>query len=317
MRLSDKTKQTRHLISQLAKGAHTHLVTTHRDPDMDAIGSMMGWSACLKDLGHHVHPWMADPVPEWLHLQVDVGDIVSAIPQSQYDVIWVLDCADDKRVSNLDALRACQGVMVNVDHHVDNTGFGDYAVIEPVSSVGELLACMAHEANLPVSVQAATWWMAAIVADTGRFLFPNTTASTFDTVRWLVECGGNMNLVTQFLEESLTSTGLEAIRQALNSVRLDPTGQVALTILPDGMEEGVAVIRILRQVKSIEVVAVLRSLPSGDIRVNLRSKQRVAVNAVAHQFGGGGHERAAGLTLRMPLHEAADTILTALTDALS
>lgn len=317
MRLSDKTKQTRQSISQLAKTSRTHLITTHRDPDMDAIGSMMGWATCLAEMGHEVDTWMADPIPDWLHLQPDVGDVTLTIPRSGYDVIWVLDCADSSRLSGVDQLRGCKGVMVNIDHHVDNTGFGDYALVESVSSVGELLTSWAHDADLPVLPKGATWWMAAIVADTGRFLFPNTTASTLEAATWLCQRGGDLAKVTQFLEESLTTEGLAAIRQALNGVRLDPTGRVALTILPPGMEEGVAVIRILRQVKSIEVVAVLRLLPSGDIRVNLRSKQQVAVNQIAHQFGGGGHQRAAGLTLSMPMDDAANTIFTLLTDAVS
>jgi len=297
--------------------SRTHLVTTHRDPDMDAVGSMMGWMGVLQGAGYEVDGWMAEAVPLWLHLLPGVDAISTHIPRDQYDMIWVLDCAGINRVAQWETLQAINGVVVNVDHHIDNTGFGTYALCEPVSSVGEWLTRIAQQWSLGVSPTTATWWMGAIVGDTGRFLFSNTTAHTLAAMQWLCEQGGDMPMVTQWLDESLTTEGLDALRQALNGAVIDGSGRMALVVLPPGMEEGVAVIRVLRQVRSIEVVAVFRALPSGGVRVNLRSKHQVAVNQIAHRWGGGGHARAAGVTLDMPMDEAVAVVRQAVSGALS
>jgi len=316
MILSEKTNATRQAIRQLLGTSRTHLVTTHRDPDMDAVGSLMGWMGVLKGAGVEVEGWMAEGFPMWLHLLPGVDEIQTQIPRNQYDMIWVLDCAGLNRVAQWESLQGVKGVVLNVDHHMDNTGFGDHVLTEPVSSVGELLTGLAREWSLGVSPTTATWWMGAIVADTGRFLFSNTTSHTLAAMHWLCEQGGDMGMVTHFLDESLTVDGLEALRQALNGVSLDESGRMAMVVLPPGMDEGVAVIRVLRQVKSIEVMAVFRRLPSGGVRVNLRSKHQVAVNQIAHAWGGGGHARAAGVTLDLPMNDAVAVVRQALSAAL-
>lgn len=317
MTLSEKTNATLQAIRQVLGTARTHLVTTHRDPDMDAVGSMMGWIGVLQAAGYEVDGWMAEGIPMWLHMLPGVEGIHSQMPRDQYDMIWVLDCAGLNRVGQWEGLQGVQGVMVNLDHHMDNTGFGAYAVCEPVSSVGELLTRISQAWSWQVSPTTATWWMGAIVADTGRFLFSNTTPHTLAAMQWLCEQGGDMGMVTHFLDESLTLDGLDALRQALNGVEVDASGRMAMVVLPKGMDEGVAVIRVLRQVRSIEVMAVFRWLPTGGVRVNLRSKHHVAVNQIAQMWGGGGHARAAGVTLDLPMNEAVAVVRQAVSGALS
>ncbi len=141
MKLSEKTAfQINKIPALLAVGSRA-LITVHRDPDMDAIGSALAWAIFLEQRGLIVDVWAADRLDHYLTWLPGVDRVTQTIPSVDYRTVWVLDSASFERVRESGAIQgvAANATVVNIDHHADNTLFGDLVIVQNISSVGEFL----------------------------------------------------------------------------------------------------------------------------------------------------------------------------------
>ncbi|NBV82790.1 bifunctional oligoribonuclease/PAP phosphatase NrnA [bacterium] len=319
MRLSAKTTTAVEALRRLISGSRRPLITVHRDPDTDAIGSALAWAELLKQTGAQPTIWVADELDAYLRwlpgvdaIQRDWDDAAS------YDAIWVLDCSNLERVRQHERITGWQGrcPIVNIDHHADNSLFGDVVVVDVISSVGEFLVWIAEQLALPVTPTIATCLYAAICFDTGRFLYSNTTAQTLEAAAILVRTGINPGDLGRQMFESVPSAALSVLNVALSRMVIEPERRLAYTSLPaDVGVETIKAVDFIRQIEDADIVVVFRDQGDGTIRVNLRSKRDIAVNTIAHQFGGGGHAKASGIKMVGSLETVMDKVLFAVRNA--
>ena len=286
---------------------------------MDAIGSALAWQALLTHFGSAVTVWAADPLENYLKDLPGAESIVRTIPECVFDVVWVLDTSSFERIKGNELLSPIlkSATLVNIDHHGDNTGYGTENILEVISSVGELVTWIYQYLNVPIDPLTANWLYAATAFDTGRFLYSNTTPKTFEAASLLVSAGANPTMVGKLLYEAVPQTGFQVLKVALDRLVVDHPLKLAYTSIPAGLpEESLKIIDFIRQMKEAEVFVVFKDQGDGNIRINVRSKGDFSVREFAHQFGGGGHMKAAGILISGELDVIVESVVSALRNAL-
>ncbi len=320
------------VLSELLSSAKGILLTAHRDPDLDAVGSTLGvWHLC-RLLGIPATVWLADALPKDCDVLPGADCIVRALPtEGTYDQVWVLDASNIDRVRDVAALKvfAETRILVNMDHHPDNNQFGHYNLTPIISSTSELVFWTflhASGANFltrtgydaAISADMATCLYAGICFDTGRFLHDSVTADTFRAAAELVALGADLNLIRHHFFENKSAETYDVMRYVLNHMVVSPLGYVYVA-MPVSMDEvDLKSVDIIRDMAGASVALSFRETVSDGIKVSLRSKSDFNVSRFAAAFGGGGHVKAAGITLRdVSLSEAMTCVLAALETALS
>jgi len=305
----------------LAEPGRRYVVTSHRNPDGDAIGSMLGMTRALRAAGRDAVMWHADadPVPADLAFMLAPGErILRDLPADAGErTLLALDCASGARVSDGPA-RELAGLVVNLDHHHDNTGFGHLNLIAPDrSSTAELVADVLEAAGLPLTREIAEPLYVGMVTDTGRFGYSNTTPAAHRVAARLQEAGADTTAIHSRLYESLPLEQALLLGRGLAAARVLLDGRLIVSVLSpeDFAATGAAptdtegIVEALRAVHGIEVAAFARPAPNspGALRVSLRAADgRVDVSEIARLGGGGGHRAAAGFSIWMEPGELVD-----------
>lgn len=307
------------LIEWLTQEAKVILITAHKDPDIDAIGSCLAFQ---KQLAYRNIPstiWLEDVLEPYAQFLPDAENILTQIPQKNYDTLIVLDSPNLNRIrqeniQNNAAFRAIP-MIINIDHHPDNTKFGHINIVCPeVSSVGELLFHLYEQAGwTDYSTETATCLYAAISFDTGRFLFSNVTADTFFAASELMKKGAKAYYISQTMYENKSEVAFNIMKIALDRLVIDPQNRFAYSSLPAASPESeIKIIDFIRQLGGIDIFLVFCENKNGEIKINIRSKGHFNASAFAAQFGGGGHVLAAGITLNGDLETICKAVITQL-----
>ena len=293
------------------------LVTTHENPDGDALGSLLATHLALEQLGKSSVMVMGGlaPLPgEYGFLQLDAHGLVREVPADAAErVLVAVDCAQASRIADPQLVTTAP-LTLNIDHHHDNSRFGDANfVVADASSTGELLAEIFVELGMELTPSIAEALYTALVTDTGRFQYSNTTPKALRLAAQLIESGADVSRVFGEVFESLPFAKLKLLARALERATLYADGRVVVSELVRGDFEDAGaeepfsegVIDQLRSVEGAELVALVRELPRGEgsaRKGSLRStSDEIDVSAIARTFGGGGHRRAAGFSTDLPL----------------
>ena len=300
------------------------LVTTHENPDGDALGSLLAFDEMLRALGKDSVMFMsADnfPLPhEYQHLPL--AGVVNAPPADMEDRIAVfLDCGNIDRMP-VDFLQREGQHILNIDHHHDNTHFGTVnLVVGDASCTAEILWELSHALGVEITPTMAEALYIALITDTGRFMYENTGARAHVMAAELIEAGVDVAGVYRQLYQDLPFPRLQLLARALDDVRRVDDGRVTVAHLSraDFGETGAiesdseGVVDHLRSVEHTKVAVLIRELLDREGRkVSLRSTDgQVDVSVIARSLGGGGHRQAAGATTEMPLEELIEHIRAA------
>lgn len=319
-------------FSELLSSAKGVLLTAHRDPDLDAVGSTLGvWHLC-RMLGIPATVWLADPLPRDCGVLPGADQIVSVLPEKEgYDQVWVLDASNIQRVRDVNLLATfAEGrILVNMDHHPDNSQFGQHNLAPIISSTSELVFWTFVHASggaIPDRTNASselrenmsTCLYAGICFDTGRFLHDSVTADTFRAAADLVSAGADLNLIRHHFFENKSPETYVFMRYVLNHMVGSDLGYVYVEIPVDIQEPEIKSVDLIRDLEGTFVALSFRETTADGIKVSLRSKNDFNVSQFAAQFGGGGHVKASGITLRdVSLVEAKTRVLSALEIALA
>ena len=212
--------------------------------------------------------------------------------------------------------------MLNIDHHPDNRGYGTVNWIDPsAAATGEMVFDLIRALGHRVSPEIALNLFTAIHTDTGSFRYSNTTPRTFRIAAELTASGADPALVSDRLYQRRAPDALGTLGEVLRRVRVSDDGRVAWLTVPRGLASEAFLaaedlVSYPRSIEGVEVALLLREEAGGLVKASLRGKGQVAVNRIAHRFGGGGHENAAGCTVRATLEEATTTLLGAVSMAL-
>jgi phosphoesterase RecJ-like protein len=293
------------------------LLVTHENPDGDALGSLLGMHLILEQLGKDSVMFMsADQFPlpyEYQRMPLDA--VHRELPADLAErVIVFLDCGNIDRMP-VDFLRQGHQHVVNIDHHHDNTHFGDVnLVVGHASCCAEILWDLAKDLEVLLTPELANALYIALVTDTGKFMFENTTPKAHEMAAELIEAGVQPQEAHRSLYEGLPFARLQLLARALAAVSRYDGGQLTLTHVTreDFAQSGAVesdsegIVDHLRQVEGTVVAALVRELLEVDGRrkVSLRATdKRVDVSVIARGLGGGGHRQAAGFTTDVPMDE--------------
>jgi bifunctional oligoribonuclease and PAP phosphatase NrnA len=303
------------------------VVTSHDNPDGDAAGSLLALHLALQQLGKHSVMVLGGSAPlpdEYGFLGLEEHGLQREAPEDVSErVLIAVDCAQENRIVEPTLLEAAS-LVVNIDHHHDNTRFGDVdLVVDDASSTAEVLAGVFRELEVTLTAEIAEALYTALVTDTGRFQYSNTTAKALRLAADLVEAGANLTKVFVEVYESTPFPKLRLLARALEHATPLVDGRVIVSELVrrDFEEAGAdepsseGVIDHLRSVEGAELVALVRELPNGATAArkgSLRSRPGgVDVSEIARGFGGGGHRRAAGFSTDLPMDEIVRRIVAA------
>lgn len=304
------------------------LLTTHENPDGDALGSLLGMHRLLTDLGKDSVMYMAPeefPLPHE-YRSLSLGKVVHESPDDIAErVVVFLDCGNIDRMP-VDFLRTEGTHIVNIDHHHDNTRFGTVNLVDPdASCTAEIVWTLAAELGAQLTKPMAEALYVGLVTDTGKFMYENTTARAHRMAAELIEAGVDTHGIYRKLYEQMPYARLELLARALGKIERFDGGALTITSLTklDYSDTGAiesdseGVVDHMRAVEGTKVAAVVRELLAEDRaglrKVSLRAADgSVDVSAIARQHGGGGHRQAAGFTTELPLDELAERLRAAI-----
>ena len=307
-------------VDELLK-AGKMLITTHENPDGDALGSLLAFDEMMRTLGKDTVMFMSAsnfPLPhEYQHLPLEL--VQNEPPPDMEERIAVfLDCGNIHRMP-VDFLQRDGQHIVNIDHHHDNTQFGTVnLVVADASCTAEILWELSHALGIDLTPSMAEALYVALITDTGRFMYENTSARSHIMAAELLEAGVDVAAVYRQLYQDLPFPRLKLLARALASVRRYDDGRVTVAHLSraDFGETGAVesdsegVVDHLRAVEQTKVAVLVRELLDRDCRkVSLRSTDgAIDVSVIARSLGGGGHRQAAGATTKLPLEQLIEQI---------
>ena len=294
------------------------LVTTHENPDGDALGSLLASQLALEALGKDSVMFLAGPAPlpgEYRFLPLE--GLQRELPADAAErALLAVDCANESRLGADPVVLHQAPFTLNVDHHHDNSRFGDVNLVDDsASSTGEVLRDVFRELGLELTPALAEPLYVALVTDTGRFQYTNTTPKALRLAAELVEAGADVHKVFQGVYESVQFAKLKLLARALERAQVyEGGGLVVSYLLRDDFAEVGAVepysegiIDFLRAVEGADMAALIREPPRGGSparRISLRaSHDELDVSAIARASGGGGHRQAAGFSSDASIEE--------------
>lgn len=298
--------------------ANKILVTSHIQPDGDAIGSTLATMLMLRSLGKTAQIFIDDSVRNTLHALPRFEEIRRPKDAETFDadLLLILDTSLD-RIGNVGKMT--NAPILNVDHHVTNSGEGCELYVEPdAAATCEIVFKLARELGATITPDIATCLYTGLATDTGFFQFSNTRAETLATAAELIACGVSPNFVSEQLEKKSLAEVI-GLRDALNTLKLYYDNKVAGMILDNAtakkFDSTEGFIDEIRVIDTVDVAFLITEKAPNFCRVSMRSKG-VDVSKVAASLGGGGHIRAAGCTLRMTLNDAERTLIEAIGKAI-
>src|SRR5918912_2311022 len=298
------------------------LVTTHENPDGDALGSLLAAKLALEQLGNDVVMALYGDAPlpgeyAFMALQGLRRDWPDDV---ETRVLLAVDCANETRIADPSVLGHAP-LVLNVDHHHDNTRFGSLNLVAPeASSTGEVLRDVFRELDVRLTPEIAEALYIALVTDTGRFQYTNTTPKALRLAAELVEAGADVHRVFQGVYESVQFAKLKLLARALERAQIYDGGRLVVSYLvrSDVTDIGAAaaysegIIDYLRAVEGADLAALIREPPRSDgpaRRISLRaSNDELDVSAIARKSGGGGHRQAAGFSSDASIDEITEFI---------
>ncbi|MBW1695172.1 MAG: bifunctional oligoribonuclease/PAP phosphatase NrnA [Deltaproteobacteria bacterium] len=309
-------------IIQQLKSSKYVLLASHRNPDGDAIGSLIAMGLCLDALNKNITLYNESPIPAVYRFLPSVNRVVRTFDgPATYDTVVVLDCGDLDRIGALGADTASRvPVVINIDHHSTNKRFGHLQRIDTAAcATAEIIYRIIKELSVTITKQMATAIYTGILTDTGSFRFSNTNRAAFAICEEMVCYGVNPYQIAQYVYGTYSLGRIKLLNLALDSIEISENGKISMmTVTRDMLKEtgtqpqdADGLINYARGIKDVKVAVLIQEYTDGKINggfpsryhVSLRSDGTVDVGAIAASFGGGGHYSASGFNVESDLSE--------------
>src|SRR5580765_801924 len=324
---SPQTQQTSDLqaVADALRSHDRFLLVTHENPDGDALGSLLATKLALDQLGKDsvMYLYGDAPLPREYGFMPLEGILREPPADAGERVLVALDCANESRIGPETTVLESAPLTLDIDHQHDNSRFGDISlVVGNASSTGEVLRDVFRELGVELTPEIAEALYIAVVTDTGRFQYTNTTPRALRLAADLVEAGADVHRVFQGVYESVEFAKLKLLARALERAEIHDGGRVVVSYLTraDFVEVGAAeayaegIIDYLRAVDGADLAALIREPPRNDDaparKVSLRAQtDEVDVSAIARKSGGGGHRQASGFSSNASFGEITEFIV--------
>lgn len=312
------------IIQHLARSEHV-LLASHTNPDGDAIGALLAMGIALEKLGCQVALYNESSIPAVYRFLPAVDRIQKQLTDwRHFDTAVILDCGVLSRVGSAADAIATIPVVINIDHHITNTRFGRYHLVDvKACATSEIVYRLIQAMDLDVDVAMATAIYTGILTDTGSFRFSNTNQVAFSICEAMVAAGVKPSTVAQHVYGTYSLGRIKLLNLALDSIEISNNGYLSIMTVTREMladtgtqpEDADGLINYARRIRDVKVAALIHELENGGelknrkrFHVSLRSDGSVDVSGIAMKFGGGGHAGAAGFSVESSLAELKQTI---------
>ena len=308
-------------IWEIIKKYDRFLVTTHVNPDPDALCSQLAVADFLKSKGKSSVLVSNAAVPKRFEFFPGTSRVKAYSSQlkSKFDAVIVVDCGDLSRIGKVQSMiDPKRDPIINIDHHITNDKFGRYNWIKPhASSTCEMLYELFKAAKCQFTNNIALHLYAGIMTDTGSFRFDNTTSYTHAVVSELRKFSFSADKLYQNLYESIPYRDIEAFSKVMvdfkpvlnKKVIVIELTKAKLAKFSKEFDLRDTIFKFLRGIKGLEVIVILTQVEPKKVRVNFRSNNKVNVAKIAHSFQGGGHRKAAGCLVEVNMTRARKLVL--------
>lgn len=307
-------QQSKQVADRIRSGRR-FLITSHRNPDGDALGSGLALQRIIRNLGKEAHMQVRDGFGQALMnipgaAEVEITDTLPADYPKGYDSVFTMECPEVHRTG----YAVIPGPVVNIDHHLGNEMYGEVNYLDlDAPSVGEMVLQMNRShLKAPIDKETATALYVSLATDTGFFRYHNTTLRAFQAAEELVRAGVVPGDVSLWINESVSRGSIKLLGLCLTTLEVTADGKIATQQLPNHFfadsgatpEDTEGIVNYGRNIQGVLVSALLKEIDAKQTRVSMRAKPGVDVQQVAAMFGGGGHKAASGCTMPMPMAEA-------------
>jgi len=305
------------------KKMDNYLLASHVNPEGDAVGSVIAMESILSRLGKKTTIGCEDVFPERLHClpHRDRWNTYDDLKnkKGRFDALVVADCPTLERIGKVRDLLRPDTVIFNIDHHISNSGFGQYNYVLPkAAACGEVIYDIVKELKLTVTKEEASALYVSLSTDTGSFKYSNTSVHTHRIAAELIHAGIDIERINEDLYATYSLNKLTLYSRLLGKVETAFGGKVAWAALyrkdlehsGGTYEDTEGFIDFLKYIKEVKVAFFLSEMQKpNEVKVSFRSKGPYDVNQIAMAFGGGGHKKASGCTIPKNLEEAVRLIL--------
>lgn len=297
-------------------------IFNHTNPDGDALGSAFGLKLCLLAIGKQADVFLREGDNLTKEYRLLKGTEPQGLKIEDCDLKIAVDCADLERLGALSS--AFDGETAAIDHHITHKPFSKTTVVVPSApATGEIIFDLAKALGISITHDIAYNLYLAIVCDTGSFKFSSTTPKTHIAAAELMKTGINFADMTKKLFDTKTPEYLAMYKKGIERLELFLNGKIALLAFceDDFADAGLteadadAIVNLPNSIQGAEVGVYIRQREDG-FKVSLRSNSVLDVSKIAVYFGGGGHERASGFTLKKPLEEVKKIVVDKITEEL-
>ncbi len=306
-------------VARVIRERDRFVVTAHRNPEGDALGSSLGLGGALGEMGKQVLFYNADPVPRVLRPFPWADRVVQSLRDARAgDTVIVCDCGELERVGDEMLARRAEFRFVNLDHHVSSLGFAEVSYVDPRASATALLVYrVLRRLGHPISPPVATSLLCGLVTDTGSFRYSNAGPETFEAAADLVRAGAKPDFVSQRLFDSNEEKTLRLLALVLGSLERTADGRIATVVVSREMFEGTGTsaehvenfVNYPRSIEGVDLAVLLRELGPDHWKVSLRGNGLVDTTAISGEWGGGGHRNASGCAVRGRLEDVKRAIV--------
>jgi bifunctional oligoribonuclease and PAP phosphatase NrnA len=308
-------------IKEILASGKEFMVTSHIDPDGDAIGSAFALSLALKKLGKETVVYLKDKVPYRYEFLPRPENLVHEIPAKRFDAIFAVDCGDFFRIGSGHEKLKEKGLIINIDHHDTNDAFGFLNIIdERASSTAEIIYTILKSLDVTMDFDIALNIYTAILTDTGSFRYNSTNSKAFIICEEMTHFGVIPSYVAEKVYESHPKERFLLLCGALATLETYYDNRLAIMYITDALfrqtggsrEQTEGFVEFLKEMRGVEVAVVARQTGENRYKMSMRSKGKVDVASVASRFGGGGHKNAAGCTIEGSADQVKKMIIEAL-----
>ena len=309
------------VISALRDKNHKKfLISSHKNLEGDAIGSMMALAELIKALGKEAVVFPPEEMPE-SYLFLPGVNKVKTNPFNKakdYDAACIVDCTDIERLGQAQDALYMTRPIINIDHHVSNSIFGTINWIDSAASCsGEQIFELFEKMDIPLTKNAAMHIYAAILTDTGSFRYSNTTERTHQIAAVVLSKGVKGSDIYRRIYEETHKSSLDLLSVALSTLDITKDGKIAWIKVSRAMVKNqkaeidptLDFVSFPRSIKGVKIALAFREVGRGLVKVSFRSNEGVDVNKLAKSLGGGGHRAASGCALKGTIGEVEEAVL--------
>ncbi|PIP68177.1 MAG: hypothetical protein CO035_06205 [Candidatus Omnitrophica bacterium CG_4_9_14_0_2_um_filter_42_8] len=307
-------------VKAAIKKFNKFLITSHINPEADAVGSQIAMANLLRKLGKVAVMLDDSPVPSVLQFIKGTEEISKVMPHDfDYQAVIILDSPDLARIGKVNECIKKDAVIINIDHHISNINFGKFNWVEPeFSSAGEMVHDLFKAFKVKIDLDDAVPLYAAIMTDTGSFRYSNTSSKTHKIAAELIDIGVEPYEMQAKIYEASSIQDISLLGESLQTMKLTEDGKIAwlwvtkemLKKTKASLEGTEGIISFPRSIDGVEIAILFRETGTEDrVKVSFRSKGKVDVNRLASAFKGGGHPTASGCTVFGKIEEVEKKVL--------